>query len=266
MKNFINQVFAVAEKEIRLKLRWGKDYFLAVIVTPLIYLIPYFLIYQGIFNLGSGNIGDLTRENYAVWLFLGTIYFTFASRGFGTFEPRFISEKYWMTIQATFLTPTNKYALLIGITIETFLETFVPLVIFTILSYIILPTTFLSLIGILGLLLVVLIASAGIGLLRGGIALINENFRSIIYYAIYFILFFSCYSLPYEILPKSLQFFVIINPFYHGLLLIRSMWFNTLSVELWGSFLYIIIFTILTIIIAVWLFNKLIERFGIKGY
>lgn len=266
MKNFMNQVFAVAEKEIRLKLRWGKDYFLAVIVTPLLYLIPYFLIYHGIFALGSGGIGDLTPENYAVWLFLGTIYFTFVSRGFTSFEPRFLSEKYWMTIQAIFLTPTNKYALLVGITIETFVETFVPLTIFTILSYIVLPTTIISLVGIIALLFVVLVASAGIGLLRGGIALINENFRSIIFYGIYFVLFFSCYSLPLEIIPESFQFLVLINPFYHGLLLTRSVWFNTLGVELWVSFLYLIIFTIVTIIVAVWLFNKLIKRFGIKGY
>lgn len=266
MKQFIQQTIAVTEKEIRLQLRWGKDFFLRILISPFFYLIPYFLLYQGIFNLGSGDIGTITPENYIVWLFLGTIFFTFAFNGLSAFESRFLTEKYWMTIQALFLTPINKYALLLGMTIETFLESFITFMIFIILSVIILPAPIINIFGIIFILIIILIASAGLGLLKGGIALINENYRQIISYFVFFILFFSCYSLPISILPNYLQTLVNINPFYHGLLLIRSIWFNTLDITFLNSLIYLIIFTVLSIIIGVWLFNKLIKRFGIHGY
>ena len=266
MKQFIHQVYAVIEKELRLQLRFGKDFLLRIVVSPLFYLIPYFLLYQGLFNVGAGGLGDLTSENYPVWLFLGTIFYTFIYNGFNTFDIRFQQEKYWMTIQAIFLTPIHKYAYLIGITFETLLESFIIFLMFSILSYFIIPTFFINIVGIIIVLLIVLVASAGIGLLRGGIDLINENFRQIIFYASFFILFFSCYSLPLSLLPGYLQIFAIINPFYHGLLLIRSIWLNTMDITLLFSLLYLIVFAVITLIVAVWLFNKLIKRFGIHGY
>jgi len=266
MKQFIHQVLAVVEKELQLQLRWGKDFLLRIVVTPLFYLIPYFLLYQGLFNAGAGGLGELTPENYPVWLFLGTIYYTFVFNGFSTFENRFLLEKYWMTIQALFLTSINKYAYLIGVTIETLSESFVIFLVFCILSYFIIPTLFINIVGITIILLIVLVASAGIGLLRGGINLINENFRQVIFFALFFILFFSCYSLPLSILPDYLQIFATINPFYHGLLLIRSIWLNTMDSSLLFSLFYLIIFTVITLIVAVWLFNKLLKRFGIHGY
>ncbi|MHA1277496.1 MAG: ABC transporter permease [Candidatus Helarchaeota archaeon] len=266
MKGFFQQIVAITEKEIRLELRFGKDFFLKLIVTPLLFLIPYFLLYMGIFNYVTEDLGTLTPENYPVWLFLGSIFFTFGLNGFNSFDTKFMYEKYWMTIQALMLTPISRYAILIGGTIETFIRSFITFLIFVIFSYIFLPTGIINIFAIILILNIILAASMGIGILRGGIALVNENYRSFLSYFVFFVLFFSCYSIPFSLLPGPLKNLALANPFYHGLLLIRSIWFNTLEFSMIYSFIYLLVFAALCIVLGIWLFNKLLKRFGIQGY
>ena len=82
----------------------------------------------------------------------------------------------------------------------------------------------------------------------------------------------SCFSYPLQIFPGFLQNFILLNPLYYIIDIIRLTWLMGIEANLALTFItpaHIIIFAAFTIflpIISVYLFNKFYDRFGISGY
>ena len=263
----IKIIYAFTEKEIKKSWRYKYFFLTRIFIEPILSMVPFLLIYSGIFY--SENLiefGGITQENYLSWLFIGSLFHIFAFQGFTAFENRFITEKYWMTIQGSLLAPISKYYLLFGIIIEVFIESSISFIILSIFSYIFSPTNFFNIFLIFIILFITLLGTAGIGLIDGAFAISNEDYRFFFKYCYFIMLFLSCYAIPYAIFPKFLEPFILINPLYHSIFLIREIWFNSFSLNCITSLIILLIFTSLSLLLSVMIFNKIWKKFGIEGY
>ncbi|MHA1251363.1 MAG: ABC transporter permease [Candidatus Helarchaeota archaeon] len=267
----INEKFKVliafTEKELKKNWRYKYYFLMRIIADPILSMIPFLLIYSGLFYSETlTSLGDITQSNYLSWLFLGSLFHSFAFQGFIAFENRFLTEKFWMTIEGSLLAPISKYYILFGIIVEISIESSISFLILTIFSYIFYPTNFFNIILIFIILFLTLLGTAGIGLIEGAFIISNEDYRFFFKYLYFILIFFSCYTIPYVIFPSFLQPLVIINPLYHSVSLIRSIWFNTVSFDNIISLINLLVFTTLSLLFSVMIFNKIWKKFGLKGY
>ena len=272
--SIIDESLAIAEKEIKLSTRFKLPFFTQSLVGPLIRILPFLLIYTGFFSISQDvTIGELVKpDTFIVFLILGMLADVFFETGWRTFGNKFMREKFWETISATFLAPINKLSLILGTGLAEFVSIFPSLIIFFIIGFIIVPIGFLKLGVILLALLLLFLISLSIGLIVGSASLFNENFIPIFNYVRIVIVFFSCFYYPIEVLEiKQLgaigQIFpaiASINPVYQVINLIRNIWFGT-GLEL-QPLIYILFFAIVTPIAAVYLFKRLFKVLSIQGY
>ncbi|NVM03965.1 MAG: ABC transporter permease [Candidatus Helarchaeota archaeon] len=288
------KTLAIAEKEIKLKLRFPLNFFSEIFIKPFISLIPYIILYAGIFTAQSPNntlitlylakdypdlfnflLFNFLKDNfsssfnqttYLSWLLVGNIIFIFSRNGFDAFMSRFRTEKYWSTIQGMLLTPINRYLMLLGFVITSFIESMIFFVMMIIISFLVYPIAFYQVILIFLIAFLMILASSGLGLIKGAVYISTESLLTIFELLQFFILFISCYSIPIEYFPESLQFLALINPFYHGVNSAQNIYFGNYSPDLLFSIGYITIFAIVTTILGVYLFNRIWKKFGIHGY
>jgi len=201
-----------------------------------------------------------------VWVFLGSLIYSTFTEAYGAFNRRFLSEKYWMTIHGTLIAPVSKYYLLFGVIIDLMISGSITTVIFLIMSFLSVPIGFISILLVFIVFLMALISAAGIGLIKGSFHLINENLSPLFDYALYFLIFFSCYSIPFELYPPFLQIIIYINPLFHFINLTRGFWIGDFSFDPVLSFLYLLVFCIVCVILGVYFFTKLTRRYGVRGY
>jgi len=267
LRSIISRTLAFTKKEFKLISRYKFNYLSQTIIMPILHVLPLLIIYGGIVAIAPSEWESINPQNVLPWVLVGSVIYSVYSLGYTVFRTRFSMEKYWMTIYGTLIAPISKYYLLFGVIIELTVKAFVTSVLFIIISLLVYPTSILNLFLLFGLIMMTLIAGAGISLVNGTMFLINENISSIFDYILFVLVFFSTYSIPYEFYPTGiLQFIVNINPLYHFVNLGRQIWFMQLSFESLWSLLYISIFTILCVIIGVLVFSKSTRRFGVRGY
>ncbi|MFX0138120.1 MAG: ABC transporter permease [Candidatus Hodarchaeota archaeon] len=296
LKRIYNKTIAVTEKELKLKLRFPLSFFAYIFVKPFYSLIPFLILYTGLFALQGPDLtsiliffselkfndplvqyqlynflksafsSSLNQTNYLSWLIVGNLIFVFSKNGFDAFIEKFIFEKYWNTIQGTLLAPINRYLMLIGYILITLIESMIFFIMMIIISAFLFPISIFQIISIFLIACLMIVASGGIGLIKGSINLSTESYRVFFELGQFLILFLSCYTIPFEYFPEFLQGIIIINPFYHGVNLARNIFYGVYTPDIFLSLLFIIIFAIITAIIGVYLFNKIWKKFGIHGY
>ncbi|MFX1449852.1 MAG: ABC transporter permease [Promethearchaeota archaeon] len=295
LNRIINKTLGVTEKELKLKLRYPLSFFSYIFIKPFLSLIPFLILYAGLFGLQTPDLStilyltttkehdlffhyqlfkfiektftsSLNQANYFSWLIIGNILFVFSRNGFDAFLEKFSYEKYWNTIQGTLLAPINRYLMLIGYTIVTLIESFLFFLMIIIICVFFIEISIFQIIAIFLIASLMIVAAGGIGLMKGSVFISNENYRIFFEMGQFFILFFSCYSIPFEYFPDFLQGIIQINPFYHGVNLARNLFYGTYSSDIFLSLIYIILFAIITSILGVYLFNKIWKKFGIHGY
>ncbi len=275
-------VVTIAEKELKLSMRFKMGFFLDHLVSPIIRIIPFVMIYSGIFFMlgGSGTIGgEVSTANFILFLLIGMVVDVYFSVGVTSFQSKFINEKYWQTIEATFLAPINKLSLIFGVGVSEAFAILPMYIIFGIVSLSLMP------IGIERILVAVLVLgliftiSLSLGLIFGSISLFQENLSPIAGYFRMGITFFACFYYPITVLPVITEFNILqsiarLNPIFQGVDIIRSVWFGNglppteivLGFIPINPLIYLVVVAAISPLIAVFVFDKMWKMLGIQGY
>ena len=260
------QIFAIAEKELKLSLRFKYGYILKELINPLKFLIFFGLLYSSFFTIGAKNLGGVTKENFISFLLIGALIYGFFSSAFNTVSYRFTLEKFWQTIQALLIAPLNMLRVLIGITISEMVRVSVVFLIFLLIINLLSPIKILYLLIGIVIIFLILIGTLGVAFIGGAFALSNENFIPLFTYFIWGWTFFSCFYYPITVIPSMIRPLAYINPVYHGVTLIRELWVSGSSDFFVLRFSFVLLFAVITPLIGVLIFNKIIKKVGITGY
>ncbi|MFX0135244.1 MAG: ABC transporter permease [Candidatus Hodarchaeota archaeon] len=263
----LNQILAIVEKHIRIKLRFKLNLFMGYF-QPLIQILLPLIIMNAIFDLNE-EFGPWNRETYIIYVFIG--YTVILFRNIINYMPgEFVQEKYWKTLSALMVAPFNKFNLLFGIMIAHLLIVFIPFVIFLCICVILFPISVVTLIFVLLLAFAILIIFSGIALIVGVFAISKENVRKILTTALGLIFFVSCASYPYEIFPPYLQSLISINPIYYIIDILRLSWIeNDIIFTVTNHPIHFLIILSLLIslpTIGILMFNYIFKKYGIVGY
>jgi hypothetical protein len=114
MQTRVNRILAVAIKEWRLNLRFPMEFLIGNFISPMKTAILMCLLYSGFFKSASGFLGNLTQENFTVYVLIGTVLHGQLSSSVAVFRGKMVSEKYWLTATATLMTPITIFEVIGG--------------------------------------------------------------------------------------------------------------------------------------------------------
>lgn len=267
IKENLSQIAAITEKDVKLSLRF-KIPFIINLITPLItILLP--LIIMGKFLKFNPQFGPWSIDNYMVYPFIGyNIMLT--SRIVYIFPLQFNLEKYWKTLSLIIIAPFNRFYLLFGIFLSHLIIVSIPFTIFFILCIIYYPISFITALSIIGIYFLIAVIFSGLGLILGVFAVSKESFFGILSFMFTWVLWFSCISYPFEIFPELIQSIINLNPLYYIFDFLRLSWIeNNIMFSItthFYHFLILIILTIITPFLGVYIFNYVYKKYGIVGY
>ncbi|MFH1225416.1 MAG: ABC transporter permease [Candidatus Diapherotrites archaeon] len=273
--SIIDESLAIGEKETTLAMRFKFAFFADSMISPLMRIMPFLLVYWGFFLLGQGTaaIGnEVTSQNFVVFLVLGMLADVFFFSGWSTFLQKFTAEKYWQTVDATLLAPINRLSLIFGVGLAEAISLFPSTLMFLALCFFLMPISFVNLALVLFALLLLFTVSLSIGLIVGCAGLFNENFVPLFGYMRIVVVFFSCFYYPLEVLRVP-QFGAIggilptiayFNPIYQGVNVIRSIWLH--GIVPFEPLMYLLFFAVVAPLAAVYLFRRLFRVMSVQGY
>ncbi len=261
-----NHIYAIAKKQIKLDLRFKYGYFFDALIVPLRWFVMFAIIYGGFFSEGADTLGMVERENFIQFLLLGSLAYSYFASGFSLFHSKFVQEKYWKTIQGILIAPFNKMDFILGMGLSELLRHVIITPFFLIILYALSPASLNSILLIIITILLMYFGVLGISLLQGVVYLINEDVLPLFSYLFWTWGIFSCFYYPIEALPAVFNPLVELNPIYHGLVIVREVWiYGTVS-----NFLYhlefVLSFAIIAPLVSIFIFNKVITKYGITGY
>ncbi len=271
-KESFSQILALTEKNIKLSLRYKLGLFISYI-TYLISIIMPLIIMQNIFeyrvNIGLGNIGLWSSQNFILYQFIA--YNIMLISGITNAYPsQFRNEKYWKTLPALIIGPFNRSNLLLGIFLSHLTIISFPFIIFFILGLIWQPISIGTIILIIAIFFLIALIFSGIGLILGIFAISNENIWNVLSFLLMFVMWFSCITYPFEIFPGFIQKIINLNPLYYIFDFLRITWIQddilfTISTYPF-HFIILISTSIILPSIGVFLFNQVYKKYGITGY
>jgi len=267
IRRIFSKTFAIAEKNIRIQVRF-KYFMFWKWVLPIITLLMPIIILDRFLDY-STNFGPWTKENFMVFILIG--YTIMIMQGMIDYIPKsLLREKYWKTLPALMVAPFNRFYLLFGYIISEFIGILLPFTAFFIAILIFFTLSLPTLIIVLLMLLGIGIVFSGLGLFLGVFAISNENFLYLFNIITRFIFWFSCVSYPFQLFPRAIQNIINANPIYYLIDLIRLTWIeNNIIFTILSHPIHIFIFTISLVIfplVCVYIFNIIYKKLGIKGY
>ncbi len=266
LKLIVSQILAVAQKEIKLNFRFKYNYFLELLLRPIRLLALFFIVYSGFFYRGSAGIGDITKENYIIFLALGALMNFYFLMGFDMVSLKFRQEKFWRTIQAIFISPVNKLSLIFGIGLSELVRLVFISVILILPIYVLIPVSGAKFLLIILVIMLIYFGIIGISFIEGAFWLTNENYVFIFKYFFWGWGFISCFYYPIEALPEFIHPLVLANPVYHALLIIRNLWTEG-YVQNIGYHLGIVLgFVVISLSLGSYIFSSVTEKREITGY
>ncbi len=214
----------------------------------------------------------MKQSTFIPFLFLGITADMYFNMGYNVFSGKFMTEKWWQTLEITLLAPINKLSFITGIGLAELVESLPTAVLFVGLAYFFIPIPILELVKVLIVLLLVLLISLSLGLAVGSTSLAKEDLGPIFSYFRLIIVFFSAFYYPIEVLKTdqlgplgaALPVIATFNPLYQANFIIRSIWFDGITPI--SSVIYVLFFAIISPIAAVYIFNKVWGALGIQGY
>lgn len=267
IKKNLKQIYALAEKNVKLQLRF-KFGLIIFIVSPMISILMPLIVF-GQFLEYNTQFGIWNSSNFLVYSLIA--YNIYLLRiNIDHFPNRFVEEKYWQTFQAIMVAPFNRFNMLFGIFLTNIILISIPFAFFIILCWIYYPISFLTILFVLAVYFLISLIFSGIGLILGVFALSNENMWKLTSFILSIIIWLSCITYPFEIFPDLLQNVINLNPLYYILDFLRMSWIeNNVIVSISQhsfSFSILIISSILMPCLGVYIFNLVYKKFGIVGY
>jgi len=267
IKHNISQILAVAEKDVKLNLRF-KFQLIVRYITPIITILMPLIIFQALFNTTEA-FGPWTPENYVVFILSSYNLFLLKGTIMG-FPQQLIREKFWKTLPALMIAPFNRIDLLLGIFLTNLILISVPFVFFLVLTIVFYPISFGTLLFVLFVYLLIALIFSGIGLFIGVFAISKEGLWRALIFLLEVVFWASCISYPFDLFPEIFQIFIYINPLYHIFTFLRMLWIDNnvllTLIDYYPQFLIIWGTAILLPIIAIFTFNRVYRKYGIIGY
>jgi len=271
IKRYLRQVIAFVEKDLYITLRIKVNFFVQIL-NPVIQLLVLIFIFGIIFNIKEGySIGYWSGDNYILFLLIAFCV-QFSKSILGKYDQVFNGEKYWRTLSAILVAPVHRFTLLTGIFVSNLIINTIPLFILIIIAYFLFPISILFLILTLLVFFSIYLIFASIGLIIGVFRISNEKYVHYSNFILRFVFLLSCTNYPKEIFPDFIQNIIILNPFYYVFELLRLTWYLGIDYEIaisHISFIHILILLILTIsspFISIYIFNRFYHKYGITGY
>jgi ABC-2 type transport system permease protein len=276
IKRIVKDGLTIAEKELKLEMRFKVYFFTSSFIGPLLRLIPFILVYYGffVFSNSSRLAGGISSKNFAVFLLMGTLVDIFFTTGYISFGTKFMREKFWQTIDGLLIAPINKFSLILGVGICEFVILLPATLFFIAIAVMLMPVGIIRIAIVMFILLLVLLISLSMGLIAGCADLFNENLKPFFDYFRLAVVFFSCFYYPIQFLPKSFWFLTTINPLFHAASIARNVWFyGTIPKLAWLKHIfpvepmaYLLVFAVVSPIVGIFVFRKLWRWLGIQGY
>jgi len=270
-KKITRQTLAIVEKELYLQFRY-KSLIISQLLNPLIQILISIFLFGIVFNIQAGfSLGYWNASNYVLFILIAFSLNIFKPITEKYFQ-LFIIEKYWKTLSATLIAPINKFSILLGQLISWVVLNSVGFIVVFVIGLIFFPIPILYFLLFLLVFICIWISFASIGLLTGVYGISNENFGNYIYVFLRFLLLFTCINFPKEVFPQIIQFFILLNPFYYIVDLLRLIWYYGLNPTIAMTFItpiHIITFIISTILLpiaSIAFFEYVYKRYGITGY
>ena len=265
-RNF-SRVYTIAEKNVKLQIRFKFNLIFAI-VKPFLTIFLSLIILSKFFEVGT-SFGRWDDANYFVFLFLA-YNIELMRRIIEDFPGSFMNEKYWKTLPALMIAPFNKLHLLFGIILSHLFIIAIPFTAIFIITYIVYPISFFTIIAILFIFLLIDLIFSGIGLFLGVFAISREGAWRLLILGINIIFWFSCVTYPFEIFPEPIQRIIELNPLYYIFDILRITWLddNILFTLSNNPFPFIVLLTtaIIVPLIAMYVFKLVYNKFGIVGY
>lgn len=263
----LKQILTIAEKEMKLNLRFKFNYFFDNFFSSVRQMILFLLVYLGFFSYSSLSIGGLNKQNYIAFIILGVLSAALFYKGYQMFYQKFLYEKFWETFSGFFITPSKKINLIIGYCLADLVYIGCLILVWFVILYLIYPTGILNMIFVAILLLVLFFSIASFGLLYGIVAVSAEKYIFLFNLIMPVWIFFSCFYYPLEFIPKFLRIFVYLNPVYYLVDLTRKAWLGGLTFEVFAVYMIpILLFMLVMPLISFYLFDKIWKKGGIVGY
>ena len=261
------QIFAITEKNLKLRLRF-KYQIIISFIRPIISILMPLIILGQFFELNA-EFGSWNENTYLVFQFIAYQIFLIKNL-VNEFPTQIVREKYWKTIQSLIIAPLNRYNLLLGIFLPHMILISIPMVVFFIICYIVYPISLLTVLSVILIFFLIALIFSAIGLFLGVFAITNENIWKILGFILNFIILLSCITYPYEIFPSFIQQIINLNPLYYLFDLLRFVWIEDhLLISILTHPIDIMILFTLAIalpLISVYIFNTVYQKYGIVGY
>jgi ABC-type polysaccharide/polyol phosphate export permease len=271
LKRSLKQTMALVERNIFFETRF-KLAFLTRFLTPIIQIFMPLIIFGAIFNIREDyQFGYWKSDNYMLFILIA-FCIQFLRQIIDNFRLLFLREKYWKSLQALLVAPINRYALLFGFLISEMILISIAFSVFFIIAAILFPINIFYLLLVFLLFLCSAIIFGSIGLISGILIIAKEGILRVFTLGLKILFWLSCFSYPLQIFPEFLHFFILLNPLYYIIDILRLTWLMGIDANLALSFFtptHIIILVLSTIflpIISVYLFNKFYDKYGISGY
>lgn len=266
----LKQILTLVEKNFFLEIRFKGSLFKNYI-TPFVQIFINLLIFGTFFTFNSSaGLGYWNSNNFTLFMLIA-INIQYTRLILDYFQVYFRNEKFWKTLQSLLVSPINRFTMLLGVLFSKLFLISLPLVIFTVISFILYPIPLIFFLLYIIIFFIITLIFACVGLIIGVFVISNENISTFIIPALSTILYFSCISYPLEIFG-DFQFIILLNPFYYLFDFLRLTWMLGLNFDQAISLItpmhiiILILVTILMPIISIKLFNRVYNKFGITGY
>lgn len=262
-----SRIFTIAEKNVKIQLRFKFNLIYSVLSPFLPIIMSFFVLLR--FFIVDITFGQWDDTNYLVFLYTA-FNIELLRRIIQNFPDDFRQEKYWKTLPALMIAPFNKLHLLFGIFFSHLIIIAIPFVVFFVLTYLIAPISLISIIFIVFIFLLIDLIFSGIGLFLAVFAISEENYWRIFSIGLQLVFYASCVIYPFEVFPPEIQSIIRLNPFYYIFDILRITWLenNILFTITSNPFQFILLIgtAIIVPLIAIYVFNKVYNKFGIVGY
>ena len=271
LKRNLIQIYSLTVKDLKLKTRFKSEFIIEYVAPILSIFFPY-IIFSTLFSISDDVFETYySSENFLLFLLLG--YCT-SSLIFllWNYKDLFYAEKIWKTLNAVIIAPVSKFNILIGYLLSGLISKSLPIIFIVALCYVLYPIPILYLFFVILVLLCISITFAGMGFILGLFEIVNEDISASLAVGISVISLVSCVFYPIEIFPENIRVIIRINPLYYYVDLLRLSWWagvnnNEAMHHLTIYHILIVgIFTIITPIVASYLFSKIYNKYGTSGY
>jgi ABC-type polysaccharide/polyol phosphate export permease len=261
----LERIHAIASKELRLNLRFPMEYFAANVVTPIKSCVLMFFLYRGLLSNGQ-SFGIVNQGNYALYVLIGTTCHSLFMAALYTFRSRMVTEKYWLTITATLISPASILETILGFIIGSVAIHLMISATVLAAAAILFKIPFVNFATSLFMLVIIALLGFGFGLVGTTLSLCFEGKTWIFDYCLQIIVFLSCFYYPLQTLPVAIHPLVRILPSFQASQLIQQIFLYGTHPQFWLKLAFLAVNSLLVLCVPAVLLDFSLKKYGIVGY